>query len=534
MLSWKTAFACALLCIVALAIDESPVVSEEMNSSTTDAVAVENNGFLTGSNARNFASFFTVVGVDFVGVWSSAATATPFSFFWNNNGKSYFSMSQDDPPNFHFEFYDGQYCDQKTAELTIYFNNLTDYQGNSTWSNPQATFVVALGEDLSTHPSLNCTGYYEVTFVDTNTNAPASNYTNIPHPTEMNVTFTLKGGVPIQPQCNIFLLGSGSADDMGLQSETMKFSMMITAICVIHLYASIQLIKTVVENEPEGKRFSLITLGYLVIWDVYLCLFLLQASLTDYEFFHYFITPAFWYFILASIFETRLVSLIWKIRYQDQFLTPAELRTGVVSFYINFYGVMAIVLVLAYSFIPSFWFLFTSSLFFLPQIFHNAIRGERYKFNSNYIFCLGLVRIAIPLYARSCPANIFELTPSNNFLMWYSSVIAVQVLVLYLQSKFGSRFFIPSFLLPPKFNYYIAMPVPQNCSANDEVLCPICMDNLFQEPSDPNTELLKTPPPVITIMQTPCKHKFHIKCLHEWLRIKLECPFCRTTVPALD
>jgi len=318
---------------------------------------------------------------------------------------------------------------------------------------------------------------------------------------------------------------------MDIQSDTMKFSMMVTGICVVHLYACIQIIKIIVENEADGKRFSLLSLGFMVIWDIYICLFLLSSSLTDYEFFHYFITPAFWYFILASIFETRLISILWKIRYQDNFHTTSELRTGIISFYINFYGIMAILLVLAYSFIPETWFLFTSALFLLPQIAHNAIRGEKYKFNSNFIFGLGVFRIIIPMYAKTCPANIFELTPNSTFLLWYPTVLGLQIFILFLQSKFGSRFFIPGCLLPPKFNYYITRPLIGPGQENE--VCPICMENLSRDQSEPSSALLKSPSAIV-LMQTPCKHKFHTKCLQEWMRIKLDCPFCRQSIPALE
>ena len=34
----------------------------------------------------------------------------------------------------------------------------------------------------------------------------------------------------------------------------MKFSMMVTVICVIQLYSIIQMIKSIVENESDGKK----------------------------------------------------------------------------------------------------------------------------------------------------------------------------------------------------------------------------------------------------------------------------------------
>lgn len=36
------------------------------------------------------------------------------------------------------------------------------------------------------------------------------------------------------------------------------------------------------------------------------------------------------------------------------------------------------------------------------------------------------------------------------------------------------------------------------------------------------------------IMKTPCSHKYHISCLKEWMKVKLECPACRKRLPALE
>jgi hypothetical protein len=36
------------------------------------------------------------------------------------------------------------------------------------------------------------------------------------------------------------------------------------------------------------------------------------------------------------------------------------------------------------------------------------------------------------------------------------------------------------------------------------------------------------------IMKTPCGHKFHVKCLVEWMGIKMECPTCRARLPVIE
>jgi hypothetical protein len=499
----------------------------------------DQNGVTVTKNVRMLQDFDdsgdsnSVYDVEFFSTWSSPS-GTPYSnYFENSNGKAYYYQDDGAPNTFNFVFYDGQYKDQKVAEITIDFNNITDYQGNSTWANNQTEFFVALGDDLNLQNSVVCNGSYSLVYLDTTTpNQVASNITDISDVSEMNINFAVSASNISESSCNFNIVGTGSANDSNFQSSTMKYSIMVTVICVVHLYACIQMIKVIAEHDGEGKRISLLTVGFLTTWDVYLCLFHLSAALTVYNYFHYFITPAFWYFILASIFETRLILILWKSRYYDLFQNMAELRRGIISFYIKFYGLMALVLILSYYFIPQNWFMFLTSFFFVPQIVHNAIRGQRYKFWAHYIFLLGVVRITIPLYVRACPANIFELTPSWSFLSWYCTMVGLQVLILFLQSKLGSRFFVPACFLPPKYNYFITIST-ETVEGEEADACPICMDNLNKEPVDPTAQLMK-PSRTTKIMQTPCRHKFHPICLQEWMNIKLECPFCRQHIPPLE
>jgi hypothetical protein len=34
-------------------------------------------------------------------------------------------------------------------------------------------------------------------------------------------------------------------------------------------------------------------------------------------------------------------------------------------------------------------------------------------------------------------------------------------------------------------------------------------------------------------MLAPCDHVFHRNCLEQWMDVKMECPICRTALPAL-
>lgn len=68
--------------------------------------------------------------------------------------------------------------------------------------------------------------------------------------------------------------------------------------------------------------------------------------------------------------------------------------------------------------------------------------------------------------------------------------------------------------------------------------CVICMLSLYEDPEqtlhDPllgenNQKRVKK-----VIMKTPCNHRFHISCLIEWTKVKLECPTCRQKLPPLE
>lgn len=292
--------------------------------------------------------------------------------------------------------------------------------------------------------------------------------------------------------------------------------------------------RDIIMNEASGNKVSLMTLGFFSGWDVFLCLFHLYNALTVDDFFPSFVIPAFCYFILVSIFETRLILLVWKARYYAQLVATNRLRRGLMVFYLKFYGFLSLFLLTCYFVIPATWFLYLTGFFFVPQIVHNAMRGQRYKFNATYAFFLGFVRIAVPLYVKVCPVSIYKLTPEPTFGFCYGGIVIAQIIILALQAKFGSRFFIPSYFLPARYNYYVNLKTVLSEDEEAES-CAICMDFLNQQPSNAKIGLLEAiNQKHIKIMKTPCRHQFHERCLKDWMDIKLECPFCRAPLPPLE
>ena len=59
----------------------------------------------------------------------------------------------------------------------------------------------------------------------------------------------------------------------------------------------------------------------------------------------------------------------------------------------------------------------------------------------------------LPIYERSCPGNLFALTPNYTVVMTLLIIFVVEVSLLYLQARFGARFFVPKRLQPDFFDY---------------------------------------------------------------------------------
>jgi len=371
----------------------------------------------------------------------------------------------------------------------------------------------------------NCHGSYRLSFVDNSTHQPyqktSNNYKNVVAEFELT-----------SRDCNISLYSEVSTMSAEMKEQALYYAAMMTIVCATHIYACIRMARIVVNNEIQGFRTSIMSLGFLIGWDMFLCIYHLEEALTSNDYFQYFIVPTFAYFLLVSVFETRLILLVWKATYYGQYRTFQEVRRGILKFYTRFYGFQVLFIFLCAFCLPMNWFFYSTALFFIPQIVHNALRSQRYKFDFVYIFFLGISRILPSFYLKLCPENIYKLTPDPSFTYYYAGIISFQIIILVFQSILGSRFFIPSFFLPPKYNYYLKVNTDQ--STDEAENCPICMDPLNRNPTTLKSSLVeKNLPKYITNMLTPCKHQFHEKCLKEWMDLKLECPFCRTKLPAI-
>jgi hypothetical protein len=99
------------------------------------------------------------------------------------------------------------------------------------------------------------------------------------------------------------------------------------------------------------------------------------------------------------------------------------------------------------------WYIILTHSLLLPQIIKNIYNGHKITFNSYYIFGFVGIRILMPIYERLCPDNLFALMPNYTLVMTILIILVVEVGLLYLQARFGARFFVPERLRPGFYDY---------------------------------------------------------------------------------
>jgi len=160
------------------------------------------------------------------------------------------------------------------------------------------------------------------------------------------------------------------------------------------------------------------------------------------------------------------------------------------------------------------------SIFWIPQILHNILNNSSRA--PSYFFILTHYIFLIVPY---CIPKLLSLKMSYNIkIIEILTVIIISnvlsFIIIVIQKEKGPRYLVPYFFdLAQNTNY--SFKTKSNYNQPD---CPICLsnNNLTHNQSK------------ICFATTPCNHTFHFSCLNLWMKMKQECPMCRTELPSLD
>jgi hypothetical protein len=211
--------------------------------------------------------------------------------------------------------------------------------------------------------------------------------------------------------------------------------------------------------------------------------------------------------------------------------------------------------------------------FWLPQIFLNIFTQANKPLHRNFIYGMSLTRLFVPIYIFGVPNSyIHDIEPdfplNGKICVFLVVWVSFQAFILFAQNKFGARFMIPSFCLPPKYNYHREIPqtlIQQNTPNNglstldndDEASTALLVGDNSQNTGPRNRLKSKSKTSVNEIfeaglgptvdcvicynsinvtepksyMLAPCDHIFHSECMIQWMNVKMECPICRMELP---
>lgn len=126
---------------------------------------------------------------------------------------------------------------------------------------------------------------------------------------------------------------------------------------------------------------------------------------------------------------------------------------------------------------------------------------------------------------------MFGFEPKWVLLLFCLLILVGQVTLIAVQIKYGVRSILPKFLHPEELKYFLSE------TDSEDDTCSICLVSIKQkalmdkvescELNEMRGELENN------IVLTPCRHKFHIECLAQSMKTKLECPNCRAILPPL-
>ena len=216
--------------------------------------------------------------------------------------------------------------------------------------------------------------------------------------------------------------------------------------------------KRIIDNLIYGKTISLVTLIAINSQDFGLIMFFLIKAMETNQMINYYLFLFFIFIFIIAFFSMRLMIFVWRIKHNflnNNQINTHNFRKKFYIFQMNFYFVMLAyytLMHLLFTFHPLMIMLMSMILY--PQIILN-LKLQLHKFDKFYIFFFIFPRFFLLLYFRSCPKNIENLRPYPILSSLSFVIFLVSVGIIYLQTQYGSYFFIPRCLRWKQFNYFI-------------------------------------------------------------------------------
>ena len=342
--------------------------------------------------------------------------------------------------------------------------------------------------------------------------------------------------------CTINLEANVYIDSFDSNAKT-RYNIFFRALMIISAITNLKLASKILKYSHQRNKVSSVMFVVLSVWDmIFLSNMYVPPSLDSVDMSKGFL------FIEMLLYETAPSFLLLIPFWMKTQSTNINLNGNQVNQLLWLYvflptSIMVFFIVLSVQVFFQSIFLYLINFYLVPQIIYNFIRGSPVPFEPSTIALIISVRPLYLLYLKAYSGNIYQVSTSFTLTIMVLMTLAAQIIVLYLQSCFGVRFFIPRERLFSGHNY---LDISSTESMGTELLpmrkiCTICMEERSESPTfnetwlpevKPLLERLKLQPG--KILKTNCKHKFHAVCLLEWMMINMKCPKCGEPLKPLD
>ncbi|MCQ2815993.1 MAG: hypothetical protein MJ252_01895 [archaeon] len=350
-----------------------------------------------------------------------------------------------------------------------------------------------------------------------------------------------------------------------LTNAVRDYCFLLTLMGFLEIYFVSQNLKILQSDYKKAKGVDLITVLFSVITKVLIVTshFYFTNLSKDGQISIYFGLPSIVYFLLLTIFEIRILFIVFK--YYNSALYESNIEAYKTRFFqcaLGLYFFLFIFLCISKLLLTHFPTCF--ALFFFTWVFQicfSAKNGIRPPMSYGHILCTSLSKMFLPIYFKAYPDNAFEMKPNIIKSLSTSGIVAFEVFILFLQKAYGSKIIIPSYFKKNTYTYFHLEDSMVQKFINKSKICSLCqrpfirIDNINDDLTKEDFFIQKTKFLFIAdclkkigtyqksfklffqkkeFMVTPCSHMFHCGCLEKWIEEHNECPTCKKEIPLLD
>lgn len=223
-------------------------------------------------------------------------------------------------------------------------------------------------------------------------------------------------------------------------------------------YGGSQMVHNIIQNLLYTKTLSLVSLMVTNFQDFGFIMYFLIKAMGRPETMNFFILLFFFFITITTCLTMRLMIFVWRV--QNNFINNNQINTADFRKKFYFFQMKFYVLMLTYYCLMHLFFKFhpvlimLCSLVLYPQVVKN-LSVQLHQFDRPYILLFVFPRFFLLLYFRGCFHNIENIRPYPILMGISLAVFLASVVVIYLQTQYGSYFFIPRCLRWKQFNYFI-------------------------------------------------------------------------------